>query len=109
MADKDDLLSKVLDFADLVDYQDGSVVSRTLISADTGTVTLFSFDKEQSLSEHTAPFDALVYIIEGQAQINISGQPYQLSQGQIIIMPANKPHSLQATERFKMALVMIKS
>ena len=85
MADKDDLLSKVLDFADLVDYQDGSVVSRTLISADTGTVTLFSFDKEQSLSEHTAPFDALVYIIEGQAQINISGQPYQLSQGQIII------------------------
>lgn len=109
MSDKDNLLAQVLDLANLVDYQDGSVVSRTLIKAATGTVTLFSFDKGQSLSEHTAPFDALVYVIEGQAQINISGQPHQLNKGQIIIMPANKPHSLEALERFKMALVMIKS
>lgn len=109
MLGKDELSAKVLDLAELVDYQEGSVVSRTLIKTDTGTVTLFAFDKGQGLSEHTASFDAFVYVIEGQAKINISGQPHQLNKGQMIIMPANRPHSLQAIERFKMALVMIKS
>ena len=109
MADKNKLVEQVLDLTNLLDYQEGSVVSRTLIKADTGTVTLFAFDKGQGLSEHTAAFDAFVYVIEGQAQINISDQPHRLNKGQMIIMPANKPHSLQAIERFKMALVMIKS
>jgi len=94
---------------ELVDYQAGSVVSREIIKKDKGTVTLFAFEKGQGLSEHTAPFDALVYIFDGSAEINISGKPHTLQKGQIIIMPANKPHSLKAIERFKMALVMIRA
>jgi len=94
--------------AELVDYQDGSVVSKEIIKKDKGTVTLFSFDKGQGLSEHTAPFDALVYIIDGETEIMISGSPNKLKTGDIIIMPANKPHSLKAIERFKMLLVMIR-
>ena len=109
MTDENKLIGQVLGLSDLLDYQEGSVVSRTLIKADTGTVTLFSFDKGQGLSEHTAAFDAFIYLIEGKAQVNISGQSHQLNKGQMIIMPANKPHFLQAIERFKMALVMIKS
>jgi quercetin dioxygenase-like cupin family protein len=93
----------------LVDYQDGSVVSKELIKKEKGSVTLFAFDKGQGLSEHTAPFDALVYIFDGQAEINIAGKQYCLKIGQTIIMPANKPHSLKATDRFKMLLVMIKA
>jgi len=92
----------------LVDYQDGSVVSKEVIKKEKGTVTLFAFDKGQGLSEHTAPFDALVYILDGQAEIYISGKKHLLKTGQVIIMPANKPHSLNAVERFKMILVMIK-
>jgi len=92
----------------LVDYQDGSVVSKEVIRKEKGTVTLFAFDKGQGLSEHTAPFDALVYIFDGKAEINIAGKQYSLKAGQTIIMPANKPHSLKAIDRFKMLLVMIK-
>lgn len=94
--------------ADLVDYQEGSVVSKEIIKKDAGTVTLFAFDEGQSLSEHTAPFDALVHILDGKAGITISGKEFNLEPGEIIIMPADKPHSLKATKRFKMLLVMIK-
>ncbi len=94
---------------DLIDYQEGSVVSKEVIKKDKGTVTLFAFDKGQGLSEHTAPFDALVYVFDGKAQIVISGKPRHLKAGEIIIMPANKPHALKATERFKMILVMIRA
>jgi len=101
-------LAIVKDLINMVDYQAGSVVSKTLIDKKTGTVTLFAFDAGQGLSEHTAPFDALAQIIDGEADISISGRPFHLSQGQLIIMPANEPHALKATKRFKMMLVMIK-
>ncbi|MFW9829998.1 MAG: cupin domain-containing protein, partial [Candidatus Thorarchaeota archaeon] len=91
------------------DYQEGSVVSRTLIDKNEGTVTLFSFDKDQGLSEHTAPFDALVNVIDGKVKITISKKDYILNKGQMIIMPANEPHALKALERFKMMLIMIKA
>ncbi|MCX5695695.1 MAG: cupin domain-containing protein [Candidatus Omnitrophica bacterium] len=93
----------------LVDYQGGSVVSKEVIRKDKGTVTLFAFDKGQGLSEHTAPFDALVYIFDGKAEITIAGKQHNLKAGEVIIMPANKTHSLKAVERFKMLLVMIKA
>jgi quercetin dioxygenase-like cupin family protein len=95
--------------AELVEYQTAAVVSRTIAEKPGGTITLFAFDKGQGLSEHTAPFDALVYIIDGKTRITISGQPYELESGQTITMPANHPHSLQATDKFKMLLVMLKS
>ena len=100
---------EVAGLAVLVDYQNGSIVSRTLIDKKTGTVTLFAFDKEQGLSEHTAPFDAMVYIIDGQAEVLISGKPYALKAGEMIIMPANEPHALKASEKLKMLLIMIRS
>ena len=103
------LLSHVANLAHLVDYQEVSVVSRTIVEKTTGTVTIFAFDKGQSLSEHTAPFDALVYIVEGEAGITISGESFYLKGGDTIIMPANEPHSLEALNKFKMMLVMIKS
>ena len=95
--------------SNLVDYQEGSVVSKEIIKKDKGTVTLFAFDKGQGLSEHTAPFDALVYVFDGETEITISGAPHHLKAGEIIIMPANKPHALKATERFKMMLVMVRA
>ena len=98
-------LSKLVD---MVNYQDGSVVSKEIIKKETGTVTLFAFDKGQGLSEHTAPFDALVNVLDGQTEVKISGEPFMVKTGEMIIMPANKPHSLQAKERFKMLLVLIK-
>jgi quercetin dioxygenase-like cupin family protein len=101
--------SKEMDVVELVQYQDKSIVSRTIIDKKTGTVTLFAFDQGQGLSEHTAPFDALVYIIDGEADIKIAGNPYHLKTGQIIIMPANQPHSLKAVKKFKMMLTMIRS
>jgi quercetin dioxygenase-like cupin family protein len=94
---------------DLTGYQDQSVVSREVISKQTGTITAFAFDKGQGLSEHTAPFDAFVYISEGRAEITIDGTTHTLEAGEAIIMPANKPHALKAGERFKMLLVMIRS
>jgi quercetin dioxygenase-like cupin family protein len=93
----------------LANYQEGSVVSREIIRKNTGTVTLFAFDKGQGLSEHTAPFDALVYVVDGVVEISISGKAYHLNQGEFVILPANKPHALKALSRFKMLLVMIKS
>lgn len=95
--------------ADLVAYQDGSVVSKTLINKKTGTVTLFAFDKGQGLSEHTAPFDAMVYVLDGAADISIAGNSIRVHTGEMVIMPATIPHALSAVERFKMMLTMIRS
>lgn len=100
--------SEVLHMADLVNYQEGSVVSRQITKAEAGNVTLFAFDQDQELSEHTAPFDALVHVLEGQAEIRISGRPFHLKTGDAIIMPADEPHALQAIQRFKMLLTMIR-
>ena len=101
--------SKVMELNDLVEYQQGNVVSRTLVTKNTGTITLFAFDDGQGLSEHTTPYDAMVYILDGSAQIIISKNKFHLKSGQMIIMPANEPHALNAIERFKMMLIMIKS
>ena len=100
---------EVLDLESLLDYQEGAVVSRMLLNKKIGTVTLFSFDKGEGLSEHTAPFHALVYVLEGKVEIIISKKPYVLEKGQMIIMPANDPHALKALERFKMMLIMVKA
>ncbi len=94
---------------DMVAYQDGSIVSKEIIKKATGTVTIFAFDQGQGLSEHTAPFDALVQIVDGEAEIVIAGESHHLKEGEIIVMPAGKPHALKALEKFKMVLVMIKS
>jgi quercetin dioxygenase-like cupin family protein len=107
--DANDLVAQALNVAELIDYQEGSVVSRTVIDKAAGTITVFSFDKGQGLSEHTAPFDAFVYILDGKAEISISGKPNTVENGQMIIMPANEPHALSAVEKFKMLLVMIRS
>lgn len=100
---------KVSPLVDLVNYQDESVVSKTLIKRETGTVTLFAFDEGQELSEHTAPFDALVVVLDGEVEIMISGSPYVLKEGEMIILPVNKSHALKAIKKFKMMLTMIKS
>lgn len=100
--------SQILHIAEMVNYQEGSVVSRQITKADAGNVTLFAFDKDQGLSEHTAPFDALVHVLEGEAEVKISGTPYQLNAGDAIIMPANEPHALKAIQKFKMLLTMIR-
>jgi quercetin dioxygenase-like cupin family protein len=102
-------VSQVLHLAEMTTYQEGSVVSRQITKADTGNVTLFAFDKDQGLSEHTAPFDALVHVLEGEAEVTISGQPFILGAGDAIIMPANQPHALKAVQRFKMLLTMIRA
>ena len=104
-----ELKAKVLKVADLLDYQEGSVVSRELIRKETGTFTIFAFDKGEGLSEHTAPFDAMVQVIDGKAEIIISGKSNMVSAGEMIIMPANDPHALNAVENFKMVLTMIRS
>ncbi len=94
---------------DLINYQEGSVVSREIISKKTGTVTLFAFDEGQGLSEHTAPFDALAYCLDGDMEVTISGNPIQLEPGEMVIMPAHQPHSLKALKKFKMLLIMIRT
>lgn len=99
---------KVWKLADMVAYQDGAVVSRTILEKKTGTVTLFAFDKDQNLSEHTVPFDALVTILDGHAQIIISGTPHSLEAGDLIFMPGNEPHEVRARGRSKMMLIMIR-
>ena len=99
---------KVFAVSQLVAYQQGAVVSREIIKKNAGTVTLFSFDEGQGLSEHTAPFDALVQVLDGEAEITIAGTPHRVTAGQMIIMPANKPHALRALRPFKMLLVMIR-
>ncbi|MDD4202243.1 MAG: cupin domain-containing protein [Candidatus Omnitrophica bacterium] len=108
MNTQDNITGTTLNVKDFVSYQKGSVVSRTLITKEFGTVTVFAFDKDQGLSEHTAPFDALVHIIDGKAQINVNKIEHIVKEGEMIIMPADKPHSLQAIEKFKMMLIMIK-
>ncbi len=100
--------SEKFNLAQAVDYSDGSVVSKTITKKDTGTITLFAFDKDQGLSEHSAPFDAMVNVIDGNADIIIDGKSHLLQKGESIIMPANIPHALKAVERFKMLLIMIK-
>lgn len=103
------LLAATLDLAKLVDYQEGSVVSRAIVDKDVGTVTVFAFDKGQKLSTHSAPYDALVQILDGHGLVVIEGQEFPLKAGQSVIMPADKPHSLHAQERFKMLLTMIRA
>ena len=105
----DDIKNQVFKLAELLNYQKSSVVSRTLIDKKIGTVTLFAFDKGQGLSEHTAPYDALIFIVDGEAKVFISGKARTVQNGEMIIMPANKPHSLRAIKRFKMILVMIRA
>ena len=104
----ENLAAQVLHTAELVGYQEGAVVSRTLINQKTGTVTLFAFDAGQELSEHTAPFDALVQVLDGETEISIAGQPFRLKAGDAIIMPANDPHAVKALTAFKMLLTMIR-
>ena len=105
----EDIVGKALGLQELVDYQTGSVVSKTLIKKKVGTITLFAFDEGEGLSEHTAPYDAFVNILDGEVEITISGKPFHLRKGEMIIMPANEPHALRAVTRFKMMLVMIRS
>jgi len=105
----EDLIAEKANLADLVSYQKGSVVSRTIVDKQAGTVTLFAFDEGQGLSEHTAPYDAVVYLLDGEAVVTISGKAHRLRMGEAIIMPANQPHSLKALKKFKMMLIMIRS
>ena len=102
-------IAEVVRLIELVNYQEGAVVSRTLVNRATGTVTLFAFDEGQGLSEHTAPFDALAHVLEGEAEITVSGKPLRTAAGEAVLMPANQPHSLKAQTRFKMVLTMIRS
>jgi len=101
--------AQVLPLKQMTNYQDGAIVSRQIIKAETGNVTLFAFDAEQELSEHTAPFDALVQVLEGQAEITIAGQSFRVEMGEAIILPAGQPHAVKAPQRFKMLLTMIRA
>ena len=101
--------SQVLNVIEMVGYQEGAVVSRQITKAEAGNVTLFAFDKDQGLSEHAAPYDALVHVLEGEAEVTIAGKPFHLKAGDAIIMPANDPHALKATQKFKMLLTMIRA
>jgi len=101
-------MAQILSLADLIAYQEGAIVSRLILKAESGNVTLFAFDAGQELSEHTAPFDALVHVLDGEAEIRISGQPFQLKSGEAILMPADKPHAVKAVKKFKMLLTMIR-
>ena len=101
--------AETVQLATLANYQEGSIVSRVLVGRQTGTVTLFAFDEGQGLSEHTAPFDALAHLIEGEAEITVSGKPLRTRAGEMVLMPAHQPHALKAVTRFKMLLTMIRS
>jgi quercetin dioxygenase-like cupin family protein len=101
--------SEVLNVAALADYQTGAVVSRQIVKAEGGNVTLFAFDEGQELSEHTAPFDALVHVLDGEAEIKIAGRTFHLEAGEAILMPADQPHAVRAVKKFKMLLTMIKA
>jgi len=107
-ASREELLGKVLSLKDLVAYQDGTVASRMIISREAGNITLFSFDEGEGLSEHTAPFDAVVTILEGECEVWVAGETHTLREGETIIFPANRPHALSAVTRFKMMLTMIR-
>jgi quercetin dioxygenase-like cupin family protein len=108
-ANSKSLEAQATNLSSLISYQEGSVVSRTIIDKKEGTVTLFAFDEKQGLSEHTAPFDAIVYIVDGEAEVTIAGKPVRVKQGEMTIMPANKPHALSAVKRFKMLLIMVRA
>jgi len=103
------LSETVLNLKNLVEYQEGAIVSKEILKKEAGTVTLFAFEQGQGLSEHTAPFDAMVSILDGTAEVTISGQPYRVQESEMLIMPADKPHALKANQRFKMMLVMVRS
>ena len=103
------LEGKALEVLELIQYQEGSVVSRTIADKPVATVTVFAFDEGQGLSEHTAPYDAIVHIIDGEVEIMINGEKISTKAGEIVIMPANKPHSLRAIKKFKMILIMIRA
>ncbi|OUJ18101.1 Cupin domain containing protein [Methanonatronarchaeum thermophilum] len=105
--DIESLSKKVIKLKDLVDYQKGTIVSRTLLDRDSGSLTLFAIDKNQNISEHTAPYDALAIILDGEAEITISNKKHKLKQEETIIMPKNEPHSLKGTKKFKMLLIMM--
>ncbi len=105
----EELVAAPAPIVDLVGYQKGSVVSRTIIDKKAGSLTIFAFDEAQGLSEHTAPYDATVCMLEGEAEIVISGRPHRVQGGEVIILPANEPHALKALKRFKMLLIMIRS
>jgi len=105
---REDLVGKVLQVNDLVQYQDGTVASRMIVFKKTGTITLFAFDAGEGLSEHSAPFDAILTVTDGEAEVTIAGSLFTVRTGEIIILPANKPHGVQAKQRFKMTLTMIR-
>jgi quercetin dioxygenase-like cupin family protein len=105
----EELVAAPAQLVDLVGYQKGSVVSRTIIDKKTGSVTLFAFDEGQHLSEHTAPYDASLFVLDGVAEIVISGKPFRLQAGEIVLLPANEPHAVNAVSKFKMLLTMIRS
>lgn len=108
MSDPEEYKGKAIELATGVEYASGAVVSKTILDKKTGTLTLFAFDKGQGLSEHTAPFDATVQIVDGMAELTVGGKPHLVKAGQLFIMPANIPHSVRAVERFKMLLIMIR-
>ena len=107
-AKRKELFAKIINLKDLVNYSDGTVASRMIISRKAGNITIFSFDENEGLSEHTAPFDAVVTILDGECEVWVSGQTYQMKEGDTIIFPANVPHDLSAITKFKMSLTMIK-
>jgi quercetin dioxygenase-like cupin family protein len=109
MATKIQLTSQAVNLAGLLDYQNNSIVSREIVNKSAGTITVFAFDKGQGLSEHTSPFDAFLYILDGEALITISGKPIKAHKGETVLMPGNQPHSIKAANKFKMVLVMIKA
>lgn len=103
-----DLTGEILELSDLVDYQEGAIVSRSLVDRDTGTMTVFAFDENQSISEHTAPYDALVQALDGSGRVTISGNEHEIESGDSIVIPKDEPHSLESIGRFKVFLTMIK-
>lgn len=105
---RDDLYAKVIRLKDLVSYQDGTVASRMIVNKKAGSITIFSFDEGEGLSEHTAPYDAVVTLLDGQCEVWVAGETFQLKEGDSIILPANKPHALGAITKFKMTLTMIR-
>lgn len=107
--DREELKGRVLVAAGMVDYQEGAVVSSEIVRGEKGSVTVFAFDEGQGLSEHTAPFDATVFVLDGEAEVVIAGESLILGRGEIVIMPANVPHALNAVKRFKMMLIMIRA
>ncbi|MDY6964980.1 MAG: cupin domain-containing protein [Halobacteriota archaeon] len=111
MTEDDDvsIMGRAIDLRNYIEYAEGSIVSKTLIDKKAGTLTLFAFDSDQGLSEHSAPFDAIVQILEGEAEIVIGGDKVPASSGQMVVMPADIPHSLKAKGKFKMLLIMIRS